>query len=179
MQADVYSFGVMLWEIVTGIAPVRGGLSDVSVPDDCPAAISDLIKVCATAQLAPRVCDGTARPRMACLHGPSGAASPAPPLLPAHRSAPALPQRAVCQLSLAAMQCKAMAEALCLWEHILALVFCKTPTLPRRRRACRWTRSSGRRPNAASRSSARRLPARTWRRSRTSCRQRTSPPRGP
>ena len=41
----MYSFGVMLWEIVTGIAPVRGGLSDVSVPEDCPAEISDLIKV--------------------------------------------------------------------------------------------------------------------------------------
>lgn len=41
----MYSFGVMLWEIVTGIAPVRGGLSDVNVPEDCPAEIADLMKV--------------------------------------------------------------------------------------------------------------------------------------
>lgn len=41
----MYSFGVLLWEIVTGIVPTRGGLSDVSVPEECPAEIADLIQV--------------------------------------------------------------------------------------------------------------------------------------
>jgi len=40
----VYSFGVMLWEIVTGLVPTRGGLTDVTVPDECPAEIADLIQ---------------------------------------------------------------------------------------------------------------------------------------
>ena len=41
----MYSFGVMLWEIVTGIVPTRGGLSDVSVPDECPAEVAELMQV--------------------------------------------------------------------------------------------------------------------------------------
>ena len=40
----MYSFGVMLWEIVTGLVPTRGGLTDVTVPDECPAEIADLIQ---------------------------------------------------------------------------------------------------------------------------------------
>jgi len=45
-EADVYSFGVMLWEIVTTIAPVRGGMTEVSAPQDCPQTIADLIQAC-------------------------------------------------------------------------------------------------------------------------------------
>lgn len=51
VQADVYSFGVMLWEIVTTIAPVRGGMTEVSAPQDCPQTIADLIQVLPLAPL--------------------------------------------------------------------------------------------------------------------------------
>jgi len=33
---DIYSFGVVLWEIVTREMPKRGRLRDVLVPDECP-----------------------------------------------------------------------------------------------------------------------------------------------
>ena len=33
----MYSYGVVLWEIVTGEAPERGRLRDVRVPEECPA----------------------------------------------------------------------------------------------------------------------------------------------
>ena len=35
-QVDIYSFGVILWEIVTREMPMRGRLRDVTVPDECP-----------------------------------------------------------------------------------------------------------------------------------------------
>lgn len=36
-QADIYSFGVVIWELVTGEQPVRGNARDVLVPAECPA----------------------------------------------------------------------------------------------------------------------------------------------
>ena len=36
-QADIYSFGIVIWELVTGEQPVRGNARDVIVPAECPA----------------------------------------------------------------------------------------------------------------------------------------------
>ena len=35
-QVDIYSFGVVLWELVTKEIPRRGALRDVRVPEECP-----------------------------------------------------------------------------------------------------------------------------------------------
>lgn len=45
-KADVFSFGVVLWEICTGEIPVRGQMRPVSVPDECPRDIKDLMWEC-------------------------------------------------------------------------------------------------------------------------------------
>ena len=45
-SADMYSYGVVLWEICTGEVPVRGRMRDVRVPDECPQRIADLIHTC-------------------------------------------------------------------------------------------------------------------------------------
>ena len=46
VQADIFSFGVVLWEIVTGGFATRGRLHPPVVPEQCPQAIADLIQQC-------------------------------------------------------------------------------------------------------------------------------------
>ncbi len=45
-KADIYSFGVVLWEICTGEAPARGDMRPLKAPEDCPQAIVDLYEQC-------------------------------------------------------------------------------------------------------------------------------------
>ena len=44
--ADMFSYGVVLWEICTGEVPVRGRMRDVLVPSECPQEVADLIHAC-------------------------------------------------------------------------------------------------------------------------------------
>jgi serine/threonine protein kinase len=45
-QADSYSLGVVIWELVTGETPVRGSMRPVRVPEECPAAVAALMQRC-------------------------------------------------------------------------------------------------------------------------------------
>ena len=45
-QADIFSYGVILWEIVSHEQPTRGGLRDCRCPQECPAEIDCLINKC-------------------------------------------------------------------------------------------------------------------------------------
>ena len=44
--ADMFSYGVVLWEICTGEIPVRGQMREVRVPEECPQRVADLIHAC-------------------------------------------------------------------------------------------------------------------------------------
>ena len=45
-KADIYSYGIVLWEICTGEIPERGRLRDIKVPEECPEEVRALILEC-------------------------------------------------------------------------------------------------------------------------------------
>ncbi|KAK9829556.1 hypothetical protein WJX72_006471 [[Myrmecia] bisecta] len=45
-KVDIYSFGVVLFELVSGEQPQRGKLRDLRVPEECPASIARMIDAC-------------------------------------------------------------------------------------------------------------------------------------
>ena len=49
MQVDIYSVGIILWELVTLMTPARGNLRSVKVPEECPAEVAHLIEDCLNA----------------------------------------------------------------------------------------------------------------------------------
>jgi serine/threonine protein kinase len=45
-KVDIFSFGIVLWEIITGERAVRGHMRPLHAPEDCPAAVIDIVQAC-------------------------------------------------------------------------------------------------------------------------------------
>ena len=46
VQVDMYSVGVLLWEIITHETPSRGQLRDFRVPEECSHSIAEMHEAC-------------------------------------------------------------------------------------------------------------------------------------
>eukprot|EP00884_Botryococcus_braunii_P019312 jgi/Botrbrau1/6064/Bobra.177_1s0004.1 len=46
VKSDIFSYGVVLWEIITGNPPSRGRITEVNVPEQCCQATADLLRKC-------------------------------------------------------------------------------------------------------------------------------------
>jgi serine/threonine protein kinase len=46
LAVDIFSYGVLLWEIITGSRPVRGHMRSIQVPAECPRDAADLMTAC-------------------------------------------------------------------------------------------------------------------------------------
>lgn len=53
-RADVFSLGVVLWELITQEPPRRGMLRDIMVPEECPAAVNEILLSCLDQEAARR-----------------------------------------------------------------------------------------------------------------------------
>jgi len=45
VQVDSFSFGVVLWELITKEQSQRGNWRPVRVPEECPAEVEQLLRV--------------------------------------------------------------------------------------------------------------------------------------
>ena len=53
-KADVYSLGVVIWEVLTGEVAVRGRLRPPLVPAECPQEVADVLRNCLSADASER-----------------------------------------------------------------------------------------------------------------------------
>ncbi|DBB12705.1 TPA: hypothetical protein ACH3X3_005482 [Trebouxia sp. C0006] len=53
-RADIFSFGVVVWELITQKHARRGQLREFKVPEECPQAVSDMVCACLDQQAAKR-----------------------------------------------------------------------------------------------------------------------------
>ena len=49
LQVDIYSMGIILWELVTLQTPSRGNLRAMRIPEECPPEVARLIEQCLVA----------------------------------------------------------------------------------------------------------------------------------